>query len=85
MQFSSLSQTHTASQYSFSSNDDSALETVVQLLDHQEKARNVPAVEFRRLLRTLEDNLQALHATLRDAADLVNVDISSLPSETFLV
>jgi len=52
-------------------NEDAVLKTVVQLLLRQNEARKVPAVELRRLLRTLEDNLQAQQATLRDAADLV--------------
>ena len=58
---------------------------MIQLLDRQDKARSVPAVELRRLLRTLEDKSQALQVTLRDLADLVKMEKGALPSENLLV
>jgi len=70
--------------FPFTRHDQSALDMALQLLGHQIAAGNVPAIEFSRLLRLLDNNLQALHATMQTAVNLRGIELNfSTPEISF--
>ena len=72
------------SQFPFEQNDHAALETVVQLLNQQASAGNLPAIEFARLSRLLDNNLQALQSAIHTAVNFGDVDLNFLTPEILL-
>lgn len=70
--------------FPFEQNDHAALETVVQLLNHQALAGNLPAIEFARLSRLLDNNLQALQSAIHTAVNFGDVDLNFLTPEILL-
>lgn len=70
--------------FPFEQSDHSALEIVVQLLNQQAAAGNVPATEFARLLRLLDTNLQALQSAIHTAVSFDDVDLNFLAPEILL-
>ncbi|KAI1612766.1 fungal-specific transcription factor domain-containing protein [Exophiala viscosa] len=70
----------------FSDEDQTALNTCLLILSQQRLAGNVPAREFERQLRVLENNLQALQAALTNRVvldDLVFDDLEGIDLTTF--
>ena len=61
-------------QLSFSAEDQSALDTTTRILGQQSSVGNVPAREFERQLRVLENNLQALKTGLDNHIGLDDLD-----------
>ncbi|KIV92190.1 hypothetical protein, variant [Exophiala mesophila] len=70
--------------FPFEQNDHAALETVVQLLNQQASAGNLPAIEFARLSRLLDNNLQALQSAIHTAVNFGDVDLNFLTPEILL-
>ena len=71
---------------SFTDEDQAALNICLRILSQQKLAGNVPAREFERQLRVLENNLQALQAALTNRVvldDLVFDDLEGTDSTTF--
>lgn len=61
-------------QLPFSEEHQSALDTTVRILGQQSSVSNVPAREFERQLRVLENNLQALKTGLDNHIGLDDLD-----------
>ncbi|KIW16287.1 hypothetical protein PV08_06338 [Exophiala spinifera] len=66
--------------FSFTDDDQSALDTILRILHFQSSAGNIPARDFEKRLRLLENNLSALETELANhvCLDELNFEIDSL-------
>lgn len=66
--------------FQFTDEDRCTLDTILRILHHQSSAGNVPAKDFERQLRLLENNLQALQTALDNHLNLddINFDLDYL-------
>lgn len=81
MSFSVHQENDSMTGFDFTHDDQTALDSVLQILGHQIAAGNAPAGDFGKCLRLLDSNLESLQATLQSAVSLGSVDLSFLAPE----